>query len=73
MKMVFQSEFLSTKSCNVLGNVSPQLWSQFVYIPACLLDISGYPAFERVLGPAVILGLGSVELFLKKKKKKKVT
>lgn len=36
-------------------------------IPAWLLDIHGYPEYEQVLGPAVILGLGSVELFLKKK------
>lgn len=56
MKTVFQSEFLSIKTCNVLGNAFPQLWSQFMCIPACLLNIPGYPTYEQVLGPVVILG-----------------
>lgn len=52
MKTVFQSEFLSMKTCKVLGNAFPQLWSQFMCIPACLLDNPRYPTYQQV----VILG-----------------
>lgn len=46
VKTVLKSEFLSMKTCNILGNVFPQLWSRFVCIPACLLDIPAHPAYK---------------------------
>lgn len=54
VKKVFQSEFLPMKTCNVLGIVL--LWCQSVCIPACLLDIPGYPAHEQVLSQLWLLG-----------------
>lgn len=34
MKMVFQNEFLPMKTSNVIRNVVPHLWSQFICILA---------------------------------------
>lgn len=48
---------------------SSALESVCVYSSTCLLDVPGSPAYEQVLGPVVNLGLGSVELLKKKKKK----
>lgn len=64
MKTVFQSEVLSVKTCRECFSSA----LESVCIPACLLDIPAYPAYEQLLGPVVILGLGSFELFFKEKK-----